>query len=58
MTVIVIGLLIAAGILIKVITNLFYKINQLKREIEYLQRQITINDKYTTEILKIINEHI
>jgi hypothetical protein len=58
MTVIVIGLLIAAGILIKVITNLFNKINQLKREIEYLQRQITINDKYTTEILKIINEHI
>ena len=58
MTVIVIGLLIAAGILIKVITNLFNKIDQLKREIEYLQRQITINDKYTTEILKIISEHI
>lgn len=55
---IVIGLLIAAVILIKVIVNLFHKIDQLKLEIEYLQRQITINDKYITETLKILYDGI
>ncbi len=58
MIMIVIGLLIAAVILIKVIVNLFHKIDQLKLEIEYLQRQITINDKYITETLKILYNEI
>lgn len=55
---IVIGLLIFVGILIMVITNLFHKIDKLRLEIEYLQNQITINDKYTTETFKILTDRI
>ena len=55
---IVIGLLIFVGILIMVITNLFHKIDRLRLEIEYLQNQITINDKYTTETFKILTDRI